>query len=145
MDRFSMGKNILGMATALFILSTTQAQAPNAVGKVENGLLRENITSFSNSQAEIRKIDGHWELWSGSIKIKNLGNREGDAREVLRLIRAFNLNQRGTVGQPQAVMEYWLSNGRAPQKMGRISSLAFDPDALQVANCQRQWCLVDDN
>jgi hypothetical protein len=140
-----MSNYSLAMVTALYIFSPAQAQTQKSGGMGENGLLQENLTPFSNAFAEIRKIDGHWELWSGTIKIKNLGNREGDAREVLRLIRAFNLNQRGTVGKPEPVMEYWLSNGLAPQKMGRVNSSVFDPDALQVANVQGQWCLVDEN
>ena len=140
-----MNKVVPSLAAILFILSTAQAQGPNAAGKGETGLLRENLVSFSTSLAEIRKADGHWELWSGGLKIKNLGNRDADAREVLRIIRAFNLNQRGTVGQPVPVMEYWLSNGRAPQKMGKVNSSVFDPDVLQIANCQGQWCLIDES
>src|SRR5260370_11779474 len=104
----------------------------------------ENLSNFVSWQAEIRKVDGHWELWAGAVKIKELGNREVDAREVLRLIRVLNLNQIGTVGKPLPVMEYWLSDGRAPQKMGRLNSVPIDPDSLQVANCQGQWCLVDE-
>lgn len=141
----SMGKIGTGLFLFFCALPPARAQSPRVAAGADNGHLRENLVSFSSSQTEIRKVDGHWELWSGSIKIKSLGNREGDAREVLRLLRAFNLNQRGTVGQPQAIMEYWLSNGRAPQKMGRINSLILDPDTLQVANCQGQWCLVDEN
>ena len=140
-----MKKIVLSLAPFLVVLSSVQAQGPKAVSKADNGLLREDLVSFSNSLAEIRKADGHWELWSGGLKIKNLGNREADAREVLRIIRAFNLNQRGTIGQPVPVMEYWLSNGRAPQKMGRVNSSVFDPDLLQIANCQGQWCLIDES
>jgi len=106
--------------------------------------LTETLINFTSWQAEIRKVDGHWELWAGAVKIKELGNREADAREVLRLIRVLNLNQLGTVGKPLPVMEYWLSDGRAPQKMGRLNSIPIDPESLQVANCQGQWCLVDE-
>jgi hypothetical protein len=140
-----MKKIIFCAAVNLVLFSTARAQGPNAIGDRQNSLIRENLVSFSNSMAEIRKVDGHWELWSGAVKIKNLGNREADAREVLRLLRTFNLNQRGTVGEPQPVMEYWLSNGRAPQKMGHVNSAVFDPDALQVANVMGQWCLVDES
>ncbi len=139
-----MHKIFLSMATAHITVSMALAQGPSGPNKRDTGLLQENLVNFSTAQTEIRKVDGHWELWSGSTKIKNLGNREADTREVLRLVRAFNLNQRGTVGQPTPVMEYWLSNGRAPQKMGRVNSAIFDPDALQVANVQGQWCLIDE-
>jgi hypothetical protein len=29
--------------------------------------------------------------------------------------------------------------------MGRVNSSVFDPDLLQIANCQGQWCLIDDS
>src|SRR5947199_270387 len=70
----------------------------------------ENLITFTTWDAEIRKVNGHWELWAGAVKLKDLGNREADAREVLRLIRLLNVNQFGTVGKPLPVMEYWLSD-----------------------------------
>src|SRR5260370_34832742 len=126
-----MHKIFLSMATAHITLSMALAQGPSGPSHRDNGLLQENLVNFSTAQTEIRKVDGHWELWSGSTKIKNLGNREADAREVLRLVRVFNLNQRGTVGQPTPVMEAWLSNGRAPEKMGPVSHAVFDTAPLQ--------------
>jgi hypothetical protein len=107
--------------------------------------VKESLLTFTSWDAEIRKVEGHWELWAGPVKIKELGKQEADAREVLRLIQILNLNHRGTVGKPLPVMEYWLSDGRAPQKMGRLNSVPIDPDALQVGNCQGQWCLIDQN
>jgi hypothetical protein len=112
---------------------------------LDPGSPAEHLTTFTSWQTEIRKVDGHWELWAGPVKIKELGNREADAREVLRLIRTLNLNAYGTVGKPLPVMEYWLCDGRAPQRMGRLTSIPIDRDALQVANCQGQWCLVDES
>jgi hypothetical protein len=138
-----MHKIPLSMGMGLIAFSAAFAQSPSVPRPGENGILRENLASFSAGQTEIRKVDGHWELWAGSTKIKNLGSREADAREVLHLIRTFNLSQRGTVGEPP-IMEYWLSNGRAPQKMGRANSVIFDPETLQVANVQGQWCLIDE-
>jgi hypothetical protein len=137
-----MPKAIFAVLPFLFFLPIIRAQAPvdQDASKVP-----ENLITFNSWDAEIRKVNGHWELWSGAVKIKELGNREIDAREVLRLVRLLNLNQVGTVGKPRPVMEYWLSEGRAPQKMGRLNALALDPEALKVANSQGQWCLVDDS
>jgi len=140
-----MCKVILGMTAVLLLISSAWSQEVKVAEKGNNGLFREDLVSFSISESEIRKAGGHWELWSGSLKIKDLGKRESDAREVLRLIRAFKLNQRGTIGQPVPVMEYWLSAGHAPEKMSRVNSVVFDPDALQIANVQGQWCLIDES
>jgi hypothetical protein len=136
-----MPKAIFAVLPLLFFLSTTQAQAPSNQSASQ---VAENLVTFNSWDAEIRKINGHWELWAGAVKLKELGNREADAREVLRLIRLLNLNQLGTVGKPQPIMEYWLSDGRAPQKMARLNTAAFDPDALRVVDSQGQWCLIDD-
>ena len=136
-----MSKTIFAVLPFLFLLPIARGQSPTNQSSSD---VSENLINFVSWQAEIRKVDGHWELWAGPVKIKELGNREADAREVLRLIRVLNLNQLGTVGKPLPVMEYWLTDGRVPQKMGRLNSIPIDPDALQVANCQGQWCLVDE-
>ena len=136
-----MSKTNFAVLPFLFLLPIARGQSPTNQSSSD---VSENLINFVSWQAEIRKVDGHWELWAGPVKIKELGNREADAREVLRLIRVLNLNQLGTVGKPLPVMEYWLTDGRVPQKMGRLNSVPIDPDALQVANCQGQWCLVDE-
>jgi hypothetical protein len=137
-----MAKTVFAVLLFFLVAPIGSAQAPPIYSPAS---VKENLSTFTSWDAEIRKVDSQWELWAGRVKIKDLGNRETDAREALRLIRMFNLNQRGTVGKPLPVMEYWLSDGRAPQKMGRLNSVPIDPDALQVVNCQGQWCLIDPN
>ncbi len=141
MNTLLMIKFILLIMVVPFAASIARGQSP--LDQNPSGV-SEKLINFTSWETEIRKVDGHWELWAGPVKIKELGNREADAREVLRLIRVLNLNQLGTVGKPLPVMEYWLTDGRVPQKMGRLNSVAIDPDTLQVANCQGQWCLVDE-
>jgi len=136
-----MPKAIFAVLPLLFFLSITRAQAPPNQSARQ---VAENLVTFTSWDAEIRKINGHWELWAGGVKLKELGNREADAREVLRLIRLLNLNQLGTVGKTQPIMEYWLSDGRGPQKMTRLNTVALDPDAIRVVESQGQWCLIDD-
>ena len=157
-----MAKTFFAALLFFILLPMAQGQTSpfagnSAIGPKEKGVvtvspdqanpvpLTENLINFISWQTEIRKVDGHWELWAGAVKIKELGNREADAREVLRLVRTLNLNQLGMVGKPLPVMEYWLSDGRPPQKMGRLNSIPVDLDALQISNCQGQWCLVDES
>jgi hypothetical protein len=136
-----MSKAIFSVLPFLFFLPFTRAQAPPSQNASRDS---ENLVTFMSWDAEIRKVNGHWELWAGAVKLKELGNREADAREVLWLIRLLNLNQFGTVSKPLPVMEYWLSDGRAPQKVGRLNTVALDFEALQVVNSQGQWWLIDD-
>jgi hypothetical protein len=104
----------------------------------------ENLISFDPDAAEVSWIDRRWQLVSGGVWLKDCGRREADARETLRVIRALHLNQHGTVGSPQPVMEYWLSDGRAPQGFGTGPRLLpLDQGSLRIEQVQGQWCLRD--
>jgi hypothetical protein len=116
-----------------------QPEAPK-----EADVLRENLVAFQGAWAEIRREGDRWYLWSGHQRLKDLGPHESEAREVLRLVRYFHLNQWGTVGRPLPIMEYWLSDGRAPQKMGAaVRSVPFDAESLRVDDYQGQYLLRD--
>ena len=90
-----MSKTIFAVLPFLFLLPFARGQSPTNQSPSD---VSENLINFVSWQAEIRKVDGHWELWAGAVKIKELGNREADAREVLRLIRVLNLNQQTLAG-----------------------------------------------
>jgi hypothetical protein len=78
------------------------------------------------------------------VWLKDFGNREGEGREALRIIRELRLTQYGTVGTPQPVMEYWLSYGQAPVGIpAGIRALPIDRASLRVEQIQKQWCLRD--
>jgi hypothetical protein len=108
-------------------------------------LLRpEKLVVFDYRQAELRWIDQRWQLLAGGVWLKDFGRRESDARAALRTIQNLQLTQYGTVGTPQPAMEYWLSGGAAPQRLGgggRVETL--DLNTLRVAEVNGQWCLRD--
>jgi hypothetical protein len=63
---------------------------------------------------------------------------------ALRLLRDLHLTQVGRVGTPQPIMEYWLSDGKAPQ--GLVSGLkvvTLDTASLRAEQVQGQWCVRD--
>jgi hypothetical protein len=83
-------------------------------------------------------------MTAGGVALKDFGPREAEARQALRLIRDLHLTQYGTVGGPEPVMEYWLSDGHAPQGLaGGLRTLPFDAAGLRVEQFQGQWCLRD--
>jgi hypothetical protein len=89
--------------------------------------------------------DHHWVVLAGNRQLKDFGRREADARLAARLIHALGLTQRGTVGQPAVVMEYWLANGAAPSGSAQgLHFLQIDLPSLRVELIQAQWCLRDD-
>jgi hypothetical protein len=107
---------------------------------------KENLAAFDPTQTEIRWINNRWQLLAGGVFIKEFGANEGDAREALRVIRDLHLSQRGTVGQPQPVMEYWLADGQPPQTaVAGLRLLPLDLNSLRVDSAQGQWYLRDAN
>lgn len=125
------------------------AQQPGALsahpGMVPLGpAFAENLTTFDPNIAEIAFQNGSWQLLSGKLVIKDLGKREAEAREALRVIRDLRLSQRGAIGTPQPVMEYWLSYGQPPQGTGAgLRLLPIETESLKVEQVQGQWCLRD--
>jgi hypothetical protein len=126
------------LAFSLCLIRAVSAQTAPSPQPVEQ-LLR-----FDYRLTELEWIGGRWQLRAGSIWLKDFGRREKDARQALRLIRELRLTQYGTVGKPQAVMEYWLADSRAPQSLPTgLHTTTFDPQALRVEYIQEQWCLRD--
>jgi hypothetical protein len=106
---------------------------------------REELTPFDDRVADLRWQDNRWLLHAGNVWLKDFGRREREARDALRLIRELRLNQHGTVGSPQPVLEYWLSDGRAPQgPVQGLRTFPFTPEKLRVAQIDGQWCVRDD-
>jgi hypothetical protein len=124
----------------------TGGQPPSApAAQQPPALLRpERLVTFDYQQAELRWIDQRWQLLAGGVWLKDFGRREADARAALRTIQSLRLTQRGTIGKPVPVMEYWLADGQAPQGFvgaGRVESL--DPGSLRVEEVEGQWALRD--
>ena len=106
--------------------------------------LREDLTTFDPRQVDLQWKDNRWQLLAGGVLIKDFGRRQADGRETLRLIRELNLTQRGTVGTPTPVMEYWLAGGKAPRGQAKGLRLSdLDLANLRVEQLQEQWCLRD--
>jgi hypothetical protein len=106
----------------------------------------ETLQSFDYSLAELQWSDRRWRLVAAGVLLKDFGRHETEAREALRLVRDLRLSQRGTVGTPRPVMEYWLADGRAPQGLLQgLHALPLDPASLRVEQVQGQWWVRDNN
>jgi hypothetical protein len=105
----------------------------------------EKLTMFDYRSVVLEWVDNHWQLRAGNVWLKDFGKREKEAREAVRLIRDLHLTQHGTIGTPRPVMEYWLTDGRAPQAtQTSLRTVPFEPQRLRVERVQDQWCLRDD-
>jgi hypothetical protein len=105
----------------------------------------ENLVTFDPGAAQVLWRDHHWLVVIGEKVLKDFGRHEAEARQALRLIQELHLSQRGTVGSPSPVMEYWLAEGQGPVGLVTGARLVpVDPDALRVERIQTTWCLRDD-
>src|SRR5260370_24605056 len=134
-------QRFLGAGALLLILplSISLAKEP---AKPANG--KERLLSFDSEKVELQWEDNHWELLAEGVPLKDFGRREADARLALRLIRHLGLNQLGTIGSPQPIVEYWLVDGHAPTGpcLG-LHTLPIDLERLHVEAIQQQWCVRD--
>jgi hypothetical protein len=105
---------------------------------------REELVKLDYRSAELRQVNGRWIMYSGAVPLKDLGTAENEAREALRIVRDLRFTQHGTIGTNQPIIEYWLTDGRAPQGLTHsLRLMAFHPDRLRVDEVQGQWCLCD--
>jgi hypothetical protein len=104
-----------------------------------------SLQQFDYRSAQVRWRDGRWELEAGGVWLKDFGQREHDAREALRVMQMLRLTQRGTVGAPAPIMEYWLADGMAPTGLGSNLRLTpIDRNSLRVEEVNKMWCVRDD-
>lgn len=104
----------------------------------------ENLRGFDYRFVELQYRERRWHLQQQGEVIKSFDQREIEAHEAVRLIREFRLTQHGTIGSPQPIMEYWLSNGQAPTApVAGLSLLAIDHATLRVENFQGRWLVRD--
>ena len=100
----------------------------------------EALTSFDPATLELSWNEGHWSVNAAGRPLKDFGRRAEDARQAWHLMRELRLNQRGTIGAPQPVLEYWLTDGRPPQVLPRgVRMLSIDLAGLHVEQAQGNW------
>lgn len=134
----------------LFIgLGLSASRAQDLRGQARDGATPPPAEGTGLERFDFQKIDlhwigKHWVLTAGEVVLKDFGRDQTGAREALRLIRELRLSQRGTIGTPRPVIEYWLAEGQAPQGPIRgVTGLAFDPESLRVEAVEGLWCLRD--
>jgi hypothetical protein len=106
--------------------------------------IEENLLTFDDRLAELQWNQGRWELWASGLLLKDFGRHEHEARQALRIVRDLRLTQLGTVGTPRPMMEYWLSEGRAPRGVAPgLRPIPIDQATLHTEQVQGYWCVRD--
>jgi hypothetical protein len=104
----------------------------------------EHLVSFDPNHVDVVWTNNNWQLHFQGVVLKDFGPNQQQAYEALRLIRGLHLTQHGAVGSPRPIMEYWLSEGQAPQGFGGgLPVIPIDQATLRVEPIQGQWCVRD--
>jgi hypothetical protein len=120
------------------------AQRPLAAPGALPAAIQEHLTALDPDQAELRWVNGRWQLFTDGALLKDFGLRRAEAWEALGLIRSLHLTEHGTVGSPETIIEYWLTGGKAPQAPGiGLRLFPIDLASLSIQNIQGQFCLRD--
>jgi hypothetical protein len=102
------------------------------------------LLRFDPQRAEVRLMERRWCLVAGDTWLKDFGRDERLARAALNLVRALHLTEMAQIGQPEPVMEYFLSDGRAPHGfVGGLNLTTFNPQNLEIKQFFSTWRLMD--
>ena len=102
------------------------------------------LVRFETDSLLVKKVETSWRILAGTRTLKEFSRSE-DAYAALRIIRELRCNQVGTIGSTRPVIEYWLSDGRAPVGLGssRLSTVSFDLKTLKAEAKEGQWLVRD--
>jgi hypothetical protein len=105
----------------------------------------ENLRPFDPHEVRLAWNNRRWQLVHRGEVLKDFGGNDQEARQALRLIQELHLNQHATLGAPQPVLEYWLSDGKPPRGGGHrgLRTVPLDPASLRVEQVEGQWILRD--
>ncbi len=118
-------------------------QSPEIKAAPEQPVRQDNLRSINPLLVRIEYRNQNWILEGGGL-YKDFGSRQEEARQALALIRGLRLDQRGTIGKPNPVIEYWLQRGKAPQGFTTgLRMIRFDPVTLRAEGIKGEWFLRD--
>ena len=69
---------------------------------------------------------------------------ETEARKALKIIQHYKMNRQCFVGRPDASMEYYLVDGKAPTgSLPGEDCIGFNPDKIRVRRINNRWKIVE--
>ncbi len=102
--------------------------------------VQEDCIAFQGAEASLEMVKGSWKIVVGDIWLLDFGENVGEAKQALKIIQFYGFNQQCFVGRPDASMEYYLNNGRAPSgSLAGEDCIKFDPSAIKVENINDRW------
>jgi hypothetical protein len=106
--------------------------------------VQEDCVSFNPGNTQVARIQGRWKIVDGSHWMFDFGNNEAEARQALRVIKHYGMNQSCFVGRPDPSFQYMLVSGNAPSgSLNGEDCIGFNPNNIQVERIQGRWKIVD--
>jgi hypothetical protein len=72
----------------------------------------EQKTPISSLDMQVKRVVGGWQVWAGQKMLRDLGDSETNARDLVRVVRDLRPTEWVTIGGAKPVVEYGLTNGR---------------------------------
>jgi len=102
------------------------------------------VVKFDPRDTSVRMVDRRWQLWSGKQMLKDFGGNHAHALEARRLVAELQLTEHASLGAPESVMEYWLSNGQPPPITAATrTAVPIDAGSLAVESREGAYWLRD--
>ncbi len=128
---------------SLLVFSMAGPQIVEAVNEIVIEVPEDTIP-FNPANAEVQKIDDRWKIVVGSMWLLDFEDKEDEARKALEIIQHYGLNKQCFVGRPDASMEYYLVDNKAPTgSMAGEDCLSFNLDTVEVKKINERWKIVD--
>ena len=106
--------------------------------------VQEDCIKFNPATSQVSKIGGRWKIVDGSHWMFDFGNKEGEARRSLRVIKHYNINRSCFVGRPDPSFTYLKKGGQAPSgQMAGEDCIGFNPTSATVQHISGRWKIVD--
>lgn len=106
--------------------------------------LKEEIVAFEPGAVTVRMVDGHWQVRTADVVLKDFGADRSSATEAVRLIHDLRLNQVGTVKGSNPSFEYWLADGKPPRVANtRAVVLPIMARSIRAENVGGTWVVTD--
>lgn len=116
------------------------------LAKPVQGLSGEDCISHNVDNLQVVNIGGSYRIVDGDHSLLDFGNRLGEAKRALDIIKSYRLDSHCFVGRPNPPFEYWLASGAAPSgDIGGEDCISFNPNTIEVKYLAGRWKIVDGN
>ncbi len=127
----------------------------------------EQKIAMSATDVTVKRVAGGWEVWAGQKVLRNCGDNETNARDMVRVLRDLRPTEWVAIGGAKPVIEYGLTNGRpavagvqveakdagnvaqagGPMMAGTAAKFVqpIDLRTTRVEAIRGVWCVRDDN